>query len=55
MLQFLCVSGVIPKSVSPDRIAANMKLDFNIPDSDMILLNNLSATEKYAWDPIHVL
>ncbi|XP_069683623.1 glyoxal reductase-like isoform X2 [Periplaneta americana] len=47
--------GVIPKSVSPDRIFDNMKLDFVIPESDMKLLNNIPVTEKYAWDPTPVV
>ncbi|KAJ9591683.1 hypothetical protein L9F63_001770, partial [Diploptera punctata] len=47
--------GIIPKSVSPERIASNFLLDFNIPDSDINSLNNLSVREKYAWDPNQVL
>ncbi|PSN44394.1 Alcohol dehydrogenase [NADP(+)] A [Blattella germanica] len=43
--------GIIPKSVSPDRICENIQLDFNIPDSEMTIINNISTVEKYAWDP----
>ncbi|XP_021932872.1 uncharacterized protein LOC110836223 isoform X4 [Zootermopsis nevadensis] len=47
--------GVIPKSVSPDHVSDNMKLDFIIPDSDMNALNNIPIVEKYAWDPTPVV
>jgi diketogulonate reductase-like aldo/keto reductase len=49
------VSGVIPKSVSPDRISDNKKLDFIIPESDMNALNRITIVEKYAWDPTPVV
>jgi diketogulonate reductase-like aldo/keto reductase len=49
------VSGVIPKSVSPDRIFDNMKLDFIISESDITALNGIPTVEKYAWDPAAVV
>lgn len=33
----------LPKSVTPSRIADNIKLDFQIPDSDMKLLNGIKG------------
>ncbi|PNF38295.1 putative oxidoreductase [Cryptotermes secundus] len=47
--------GVIPKSVSPDHISDNIKLDFIISESDMVTLNSIPVVEKYAWDPTPVL
>lgn len=46
---------MIPKSVSPDRIFDNMKLDFIISESDMTALNGIPIVEKYAWDPAAVV
>ena len=33
----------LPKSVTPSRIADNIKLDFQIPESDMALLNGIKG------------
>jgi len=48
---------VMPKSVHPDRIKENFKLDFVISSGDMDMLDNLSESviEKYTWDPSTVL
>lgn len=42
--------AIIPKARSRARIQENIDLDFQIPQSDMEILNNFN-TNKYAWDP----
>ena len=48
---------VMPKSIHPDRIKENIKLDFEIPSACMDMLDDLEkeVVEKYAWDPRTVL
>nr|CAD7396731.1 unnamed protein product [Timema cristinae] len=49
--RFESQTGVIPKSVHPDRIAENIDLDFEIPQDSMRQLSSIQMMEKYAWDP----
>ena len=44
--------AVIPKSVTPARIASNLSLhDFTLSEDDVAALNALDCREKYCWDP----
>lgn len=42
--------AIIPKARSRARIEEDIDLDFEIPQSDMEVLNNFNPN-KYAWDP----
>ncbi|XP_071449423.1 glyoxal reductase-like [Hetaerina americana] len=46
--------GVIPKSVTPNRIAENIKLNFSLSEEDMTALGSIKKVEKYAWNPARV-
>lgn len=46
--------GILPKASSRQHIQENFDLDFNIPNEDIHVLNNLNVLEKYAWDPTSV-
>lgn len=44
--------AVIPKSIEPEHIRQNIKLNFKISNDDMRILNELGEHKiKYAWDP----
>lgn len=47
--------AIIPKGRSKEHIVANINLDFDIPETDMLILSNIRTTRKYAWDPDEVL
>lgn len=50
--EYLCfVAAVIPKSVTPDYIHANIQLDFVLCSEDIYNISLLCRQEKYAWDP----
>lgn len=42
--------AIIPKARSRARIEEDIDLNFEIPQSDMEVLNNFNPN-KYAWDP----
>ncbi|KAJ8674839.1 hypothetical protein QAD02_010625 [Eretmocerus hayati] len=42
--------GIIPKAIQSEHIKDNIKLDFDLSDSQMDLLMNLPQ-QKYAWNP----
>ncbi|XP_039292126.1 glyoxal reductase [Nilaparvata lugens] len=46
-----CGYGIIPKSVTEERIIENSKLDFVIDESDMDKLLNIEEQRKVAWEP----
>lgn len=43
--------GIIPKARSVEHIENNIDLNFEIPENEMTVLNNLQKSDKYAWDP----
>uniref|UniRef100_A0A1L8E0Q3 Putative voltage-gated shaker-like k+ channel subunit beta/kcnab n=1 Tax=Nyssomyia neivai TaxID=330878 RepID=A0A1L8E0Q3_9DIPT len=43
--------GVIPKARSKQHIVDNLALDFDIPEEDMKILDNMEHREKYSWNP----
>ncbi|XP_050085269.1 aldose reductase A-like [Anopheles aquasalis] len=49
--------GILPKARSRGHVEENAALDFEIPEKDMVLLNNLRETvgHKFAWDPERVV
>uniref|UniRef100_A0A1Y9G9P0 NADP-dependent oxidoreductase domain-containing protein n=1 Tax=Anopheles albimanus TaxID=7167 RepID=A0A1Y9G9P0_ANOAL len=49
--------GILPKARSRAHVEENAALDFEIPEKDMLLLNNLRETvgHKFAWDPARVV
>ncbi|RZF37821.1 hypothetical protein LSTR_LSTR007183 [Laodelphax striatellus] len=46
-----CGYGIIPKSVTEERIIENSKLDFVIDESDMKKLLSIEEQKKFAWEP----
>lgn len=45
--------GIIPKSVHPERIRANITLDFTLSSDDMRILDQFHVKESFktSWDP----
>lgn len=57
MLRWCVQKGlvVLPKSVTPERIAENIDIfDFELDDSDMQKLAGLDKNLRTCWDPTHV-
>lgn len=56
MLRWCVQSGFVtlPKSVTPDRIAANIDLfDFELDDDDLAKIKPLDRSLRTCWDPTH--
>lgn len=49
------ILGVLPKSLNPNHIEENIKLDFVLNEKDLNRLNSLDRRCKYAWDPSMVV
>uniref|UniRef100_A0A1B6CHW2 NADP-dependent oxidoreductase domain-containing protein n=2 Tax=Clastoptera arizonana TaxID=38151 RepID=A0A1B6CHW2_9HEMI len=49
--------AIIPKSITPDKIRMNAKLDFELTNEEMNLIFTLNKkfNEKFAWDPVNVM
>ena len=41
----------MPKSTNPDHLKENLRLDFDLPEKDMKILDNIETSVKYAWNP----
>lgn len=57
MLRWLIQKGfvILPKSVTPGRIAENIDLfDFEISSEDMAKLDTLDRNMRTCWSPVHV-
>lgn len=47
--------AVIPKSLKREHMDSNIDLNFQIPDSDMNILNNLPQKGKTRWNPDEII
>lgn len=57
LLRWSLQSGylIIPKSITPERIRTNAKLDFTLSTGDMLQITSTGAKQKYSWNPISVV
>lgn len=54
-LKILSLSGVIPKSVNPQRIRENIDIfNFSLTSDQMTTLEKLNVDRHYCWNPDQV-